>query len=97
MISEIVENKDRIIQKVVEQERKLIEKTVDEVLTYLQDSSGGCGAGNSVCPQMIASKCAGMPLADDGRARQVLDAMYREGYLEREIPEGTGILHYSIK
>ncbi|MFP3952443.1 MAG: hypothetical protein ACLFVP_09935 [Candidatus Bathyarchaeia archaeon] len=97
MISEMAKNKDRIIRKVVEQERKFIERTFDEVLAYLQDGSGGCGSGNSVCPQMIAGKFAGMPLVDEGKVRQVLDVMYKEGYLEREVPEGTGILHYSIK
>lgn len=96
----IVEKKDEIVKKVSEADKKFIEMAVDAVKEYfekIEEKPEQCASNGRVCPSMIAKDCTGMPFVNEARIRQVLDVMYAEGLLEREIPEGTGIPHYFRK
>lgn len=95
---DIVEKKDEIVEKVAETDRKFIEMAVDAVTEWfekIEEKPEQCASNGRVCPGMIAKDCTGMPFVGEVRIRQVLDVMYAKGLLEREIPEGTGIPHYS--
>lgn len=100
MPSGIEDRKGDIVQKVVEKDRKFIGMAFDAVIEYFEDmenSSKKCESEGTACSEMIANECAGMPFVTEPMIRQVLDVMYREGLLDRKIPEGTGTPHYSMK
>ncbi len=95
-IEEVTKNKDEIVEKAVNNDEKFMEMTVDLITDYFEENPEGCSSGR-LCPDAVAAECAGMPFITETRIKQVLDIMYREGHLEREIPEGTGTPHYSLK
>ncbi|MFO7792092.1 MAG: hypothetical protein R6W73_03810 [Candidatus Saliniplasma sp.] len=95
-IEEIKEDKNKIVGKAVEKDKKFMEMTVDIITDYFEKNPEGCSSGK-MCPEALVAECTGMPFITETRIKQVLDIMYHEGYLEREIPEGTGTPHYSLK
>lgn len=95
-IEEMNENKDEIVEKAVKNDKKFMEMTVDIINDYFKENPEGCSSGK-MCPEALVARCAGMPFITETRIKQVMDILYREGYLEREIPEGTGCPHYSLK
>ncbi|MBS3817827.1 MAG: hypothetical protein KGY76_09735 [Candidatus Thermoplasmatota archaeon] len=95
-MKEITENKEEIVEKAWKNDKKFIEMTVDIVLDYLEENPEGCSSGK-FCPEALVDRCTGMPFVTDDKIKMVVDMMYREGYLKREIPEGTGTPHYSLK
>lgn len=99
-LESIVKRKEESVGSVAEADKNFIEMAIDAVMDYLkkvEEKQEECAPGGKVCPGMIAKECAGTPFVNEARFQQVLDVTYREGLLEREIPEGTGILHYSLK
>ena len=95
-IEDISKSKDEIVKKAVENDKRFMEMTVDIITEYFEENPEGCSSGR-LCPEAIAAECAGLPFITDTRIKQVLDIMYQEEYLERDIPEGTGTPHYSLK
>lgn len=95
-VEKITENKDELVGKAVENDKKFMEMTVDIITEYFEENPEGCSSGK-LCPEAISAECKGMPFITETRIKQVLDIMYHEGYLKREIPEGTGTPHYSLK
>lgn len=99
-LKSIAGEKEELVERVAEADKKFIEMTVDAVVDYFEkvkENPEECASDGKVCPEMIAKECAGMPFLNEARFQQVLDVMYREGLLERVIPEGTGIPHYSLR
>ncbi len=95
-IEEIKDDKNKIVEKALENDKKFMEMTVDIITDYFEENPEGCSSGK-MCPEALVAECAGLPFITETRIKQVLDIMYHEGYLEREIPEGTGTPHYSLK
>lgn len=91
----ILEDKSQIVEKALDNDKKFMETAVNIITDYLDKHPEGCSSGN-VCPDAIAATCTGMPFITETRIKQILDIMYREGYLDREIPEGTGTPHYAL-
>ncbi len=89
-------NKDKIVEKAVEKDKEFMEMAVDIITDYFEENPEGCSSGK-LCPEAVSAECKGMPFITETRIKQVLDIMYHEDYLEREIPEGTGTPHYSLK
>lgn len=95
-LDKISENKEKIVEKSLDIDRKFIEMTVDIITDYMEENPEGCSSGK-FCPEVIVAGCTSLPFVNEDKIKMVLDTMYREGYLEREIPKGTGTPHYSLK
>lgn len=95
-VEKIIDDKEAIVEKAVKNDKKFMEMTVDIITDYFEKNPEGCSSGK-LCPEAVSAECTGMPFITETRIKQVLDIMYREGHLEREIPEGTGTPHYSLK
>jgi len=89
--------KKKIAAKVAESDTKFTDMAIDQVISYFRDMESDPQATGKACASMIAAQCRGMPFVNKAKIRLVLDAMHREGYLEMQVPKGTGVPHYSMK
>ncbi len=90
-------DKDQIIEEITEKDQEYTRMAIDEIkkqFDEIEEKPEECKG--KLCANMIAKEFDGMPLIDEAKINQVLDVLVRKNILEREIPEGTGIPHYSL-